>query len=158
MPNVRIEDLAQELVTRCTALAAFKDRGFSIFSVDDLVEVSKFQGFPMVGIAFEGTTVKDSAVSHSGRPAYRCTPESAFVTMTFSITIGIEYRAVGADDTKPTATDLLDAIRSSVLGYFNVNTRPWVLVGESPLDGDIEGVIFYSQIWETDVIVNTSTS
>lgn len=158
MANVRIEDLAQELVTRCKALPEFKDRGFSIFNVDDMVEVSKFQGFPIVGVAYEGAQVKDSAVSHTGRPAKRCSPESAFVTMTFSVTLGIEYHAAGNDDTKATATDLLDAIRSSVLGYFNINTRPWVLVGESPLDGDIEGVIFYSQIWETDVIVNTSTS
>ena len=156
MPNILIKDLSAELVTRCTELPEFRDRGFSIFDMDDLVQKSKFQGFPVVGVSYEGATVKGTGVSNTGSANTRCAPDVMVLTFRFSVTIGMEYAAVGKDDSKEMATDLLDALRRSMLGYMGINSRPWVLAGEAPQDGDIEGVIFYGQIWETDILTTSS--
>lgn len=147
--SASVSAMVSELVTLVSGLEQFKKRSWSIFDVEDLQRKSEFMGFPIVGVAYEGAEVKDQV---DLQKTVACPPGAAMITLSFSIVLGVNYSSHGENDTKSDAMDLLDEIRSTVLGYSGVNTRPYRLSGESPTPGDIEGVIFYGQLWQTDVI------
>lgn len=153
-----------ELEGLVSALPAFKDKTWTIYNLEDLDEKRQFQGFPVVGVAYESTNAVDQSASSAGNfksaaaQANRAQCQAAaMLEQRFSIIVGIEYNPTGqrdgTDDTKAIATDLLDDIRSAVLGYKGVNTRPWQLEGEAPTGSEIEGVIWYGQVWKTTVPV-----
>lgn len=151
---ITIEQLTNEVIAQVSSLSAFTDpsvnKAFSIYDLDDLQTIAKFGGLPVVGVAYEGASVVDNDVVPVTRKA-----KAAFLyTVRFSVIIAIEYgSAVAGVDPKPDATNLLDETRGVLLGYQGVNNRPWRLSGESPVPGDMEGVIFYGQVWETDIPV-----
>lgn len=160
----RIRQLIAELVEIVSALPQFTEKTWSVYDLEDLSEKSAFAGFPVVGIAYEGTVPADQSASSDSNfksaaaQARQCQVQSAaLLEQKFSIIVGIEYNPTGnddgTDDNKAEATDLLDDIRAAVLGYKGVNTRPWQLEGEAPTGSDIEGVIWYGQIWRTTVPV-----
>lgn len=148
--NVSIADLTTELVELTATLPAFLDKGFSVYDLDDLQSTAKDERLPIVGVAYEG----GSFVDNQGNPVGAVKGGAGVYRARFAIIIAVSYdSALARDDTKPTATNLLDAIRSTVIGYKGVNTRPWQFGGEAPMPGEVEGVIFYGQIWETDTTV-----
>lgn len=144
-----IAQLETELVTLITGVTNLSGRSYSVFNVDEVTETASLVGFPLAGVSYEGATPLDPAVN-SVNKAYK---SGNLTTLHFSITIGIEYKYATTDDSKPIATDLLDEVRRVVLGYTGINNRPWRYTGEIPLDSGLEGVIFYGQMWETDVPV-----
>jgi len=143
-PAPTIHELSQELIGVVSALPEFQNRGFSVFDLDDMAEIVQHEYLPLVGITYEGRTpVGDAAQGKTS------TARTATMTqVNFSILIAVRYgSAIGIDDTKVDAVNLLDATNRAVLGYKGVNYRGWVFNGESPLPSEIEGVIFYGQSW-----------
>lgn len=140
-----IEDLEKELRGLIVTLPAFSKGGFSAF---DLLDAdSKRQGFalPAAGTVYVGA----EPIGSDGMPVSAVNGAS-LLAVQFMVVIAIQYSYTGQEDTKPSAFSLLDQIRSLVLGYKGVNTRPWRFIGERPepaASGD--GVAFYSQVWQT---------
>ena len=160
----KVREFLDELIGIVEDMRQFRDHAWTIYNLEDLESKSEFTGFPVVGVAFEGIVPIDQATSTSTN--YRSAQAQAracdvqgvgMLQYRFSITVGIEYNPTGnrrgSDDTKAIATDLLDEVREAVLGYKGVNSRPWLLEGEGPTGSEVEGVIWYGQVWTTTVPV-----
>lgn len=152
---MKIQELTQELVDLVKKSVDLTDTTFSVFDIEDLETISGHVGFPIAGVSYEGAFPVENSVN----PTSRQHKGVVFTTHTFMVTIGVNYRYASSEDTKPIATDLLDATRSVIVGHQGVNTRPWRFAGELPQETVLEGVIFYGQLWETDlpVIGNSPT-
>lgn len=160
----KVREFLDELVQLVRVLPEFEERTWTIYNLEDLDSKRQFVGFPVVGVGYEGAFPTAQGASSAGNyksaaavaHQEQCQAMSMLVYR-FSIIVGIEYNLVGqadnSDDTKAIATDLLDAIRQVVLGYKGVNTRPWQFEGERPTGSEIEGVIWYGQVWRTTVPV-----
>jgi len=142
----KISILAAELIARIEQTPEFAGKGYSIYNLDDLVEQTAIQAMPAVGVSYGGMEPKENSVGAVAQGSYSV----SFNTVRFDVIFAVEYRAVGKEDAKVTALDLLDQVRTTLIGYKAANARPWRLAGESPI-GDDEGVIFYAQTWETDI-------
>jgi len=144
MALAKISELETELLTAVRTVPAFSANGFSVFSVDDLGATASAQTLPCVGVSYDGAEPLSEATPKTSVHA------AALITVQFVIVVAVQYRYTGQDDTKQQAFDLLDQVRSVVLGLKGSNTRPWRFVGERPeteVSGD--GVVFYSQVWQT---------
>jgi hypothetical protein len=142
--------LLAELVAVVGALPEFNNRSFSIYDMDDMSEKAANQTTPIVGVGYESMDPSDSPNQRTMPPTSVKT-SLLFTTVTFSILLGVEYSAQAGTDTKPIATDLLDAIRRCLIGFKGVNGKPWRFAGERPVGGEDRGVIWYGQLWQTDV-------
>lgn len=163
-----IDELANEIVTQVKAADARLSNTFYIYDESELPTLNQEGGVqpPYVGVSFEGTSVASlGAAARGTQPGLK---SSAIVYQKFSVVIGVSYEsAVTGDSTsqRKKATDLLDSIRSQLLGYGGLNKRPWTFLGDYPIgrlkngDEDHEGVIYYGQLWETSVpIVGTQAN
>lgn len=154
MNKPKTSELLQELIDRVKTTQTFIEDPFSIFNLEEVREVAEFSSTPFVAISYDGMGVLSD--EGSGQAISVCAGSVSVVDQRFLVTIGIEYRSGGTDDSKPIATDFLDSVRESIIGFQGVNSRPWVLVGEGPVATGIEGMIFYTQQWQTRVpIVGT---
>lgn len=140
-----VAQMMEELVTLVKTAPSIGAKGFSVFNLEELFTFVGAVGYPLAGVTFEGISKQDNSVH--GQPNNKT---AVYLTAYFTIVVGISYRYATTDDTKPIATDLLDEVRGIVLGYKGVNNRPWILSGETPIETDIEGAIFYGQTWETE--------
>ena len=147
MPSPTIAALLQEIIDRVELAPSFTDNSYSIFNMEEIGERLTIQGFPLAAVSYEGADNRGSGIDNTKN----CS--ASVVTLHYSIVIAVEYASISPDDSKQVATDLLDEIRGVVLGFKGINTRSWRFAGESPVDSEIEGVIFYSQLWETDITV-----
>lgn len=145
-----IEDLSKELIDRVKCVKAFKDRAFSIYDVDDLAQKMAAQNSPSVAVAYESTTPHEIP-NQASAPARTVKPGLLYMTQTFSILVGVEYSATAQTDAKPTATNLLGEVRGNLIGFKGVNGKPWRFLTEAPVGVDTRGVIWYGQLWQTDV-------
>ena len=143
-------ELLDELVTVVGALPEFKERSFAIYDMDDMSQKASSQQTPVVGVGFESRDPNPNPNQKTNPPANRKTT-LLFTQVTFTILIGVEYSAEAGTDTKPIATDLLDAVRRCLIGFKGVNGKPWRFAGERPVGSDVRGVIWYGQLWVTDV-------
>lgn len=142
-----ITELEQELRELVKGVAAFKESGFSVFNVDDFDAKKEGQNLPIVAVAYDGSEILGRT---DGVPAAAAVQGAAMLNVQFVIVIAVQYGYTNQDDTKQTAFALLDQVRSVVLGYKGVNSRPWRFVGERPeMDSSGDGVVFYSQVWQT---------
>ena len=148
--TAKIKALTDELVACVKGLKEFEERAFSIFDQEDLAQKMESQGSPAVAVMYEGRVPKDTP-DQATMPAKSVKPTLLYMTVTFSILVGVEYTATADTDTKPVATDLLDAIRARVAGFKGVNGKPWRFVTEQPIGSETRGVIWYGQLWQTDV-------
>lgn len=152
-----IDELQEELAGLVKGVPAFAYSGFSSFSFDDLSTQAEGQGlnFPLAGVAYDGAIPTDKqGGGNAATPVASGSHAAVMVSMQFTVMIAIQYHYGGQDDTKPQATKLLDGLRSKIVGYKGVNTRPWRFIGEKPepaASGD--GLAFYSQVWQTVVSV-----
>lgn len=147
--SATVQQLIDELMVQIQTLPTFVDKSFSIYNVEELQELTT-EGYPMVGVAYEGCAPKENKVD----PRARGQHAAALLTVSFTVILAVEYRStLHTDDTKQDALNLMDSIRQTLLGYTGVNSRPWTLEGEFPLEGGLEGVIFYGQLWQTDIAV-----
>lgn len=150
-----IAELVAELVGIVGALPEFQDRKFSIYDMDDMSEKASSQKTPIVGVGYESMDPSDMPDQRIG-PARNTKPTVLFTQVTFTILVGIEYSVQAGTDTKPIATDLLDAMRRCLIGFKGVNGKPWRFAGERPIGSDERGVIWYGQLWQTDVLNQSS--
>lgn len=154
MATPTIVDLQTELQELVKQVPAFADSGFSIFDLRDMSEKATLQGFPLVGVGYDGAEPVDNAKGNAANPVAAGAGGVYIVTIQFTIVIAIQYHYGGQDDTKPQALNLLDDVRKLVLGYKGVNARPWKYIGERPdLSASGEGVVFYTQVWQTAIPV-----
>ena len=149
-----IQQLIDELKSRISSLPEFTNKSFSIYSVDEIEQMVDV-GFPMACIAYEGGALKENKVDPKARGSHAV----SLYTASFTVILAVEYQnALETDDTKADALNLMDSVRSTLLGYQGVNSRPWLLEGEFPLEGGLQGVIFYGQLWQTDIpVIGNST-
>jgi len=145
-----IAQLLDELVVRVKTRKEFGNRAFEIYNIEDLGHQMALQTTPAVAIGYERCDTLDSPSQRTQVPSNVKTT-FLYYTLTFSILIGVEYNPTGTTDTKVIATDLLDAVRKCLIGFKGVNGKPWRFAGEQPVGSDVRGVIWYGQLWETDV-------
>lgn len=145
--RVATKTLAQELLDRVMALPEFTDLGFFAFNDTDAQRLTRFQEFPLVVVAYAGLTVLDR--SPDANPS--CGRRATDTDMVFDLLVGQEYQSIDDENTLPSAIDLLDAVRWHLLGFKGVHTRTWRLTGETPIAGELEGVVWYGQQWATRV-------
>lgn len=145
-----IEALGAELMAVVGALPEFNDRSFVIYDMDDMAQKASTQTTPIVGVGYESMDPTD-ATNQRIAPSAKIKSVVLFTQVTFTILVGVEYSPLAETDTKPVATDLLDAIRKCLIGYKGVNGKPWRFAGERPVGSDDRGVIWYGQLWQTDV-------
>lgn len=149
MNRVTVQGLVDELLSRAKGVAAFRQHGFSVFDIEDLYRTANNITPPIVGVIYDGAMPAsgNQGTPAEGRPAAQA---SLFVTLQFSVIIGVQYTFSGQGDHKEQATNLLDDMRSMIIGFSGVNHRPWIFSGEKPeKDVSGEGMLFYSQIWQT---------
>lgn len=145
-----IDQLQKELEGLVQEVPAFSAACFSVFSLEDLETRTELQTLPIAGVGYDGAELAGT----NGTSAQERNNSVSMVDVQFLIILAISYRYAGQDDTKPQATNLLDQIRSKVLGYKGVNSRPWRFYGERPEPGaSTDGMAFYSQIWRTTIPV-----
>lgn len=143
-------DLEAELIRLVKSVPAFAKSGFSVFDLADMADKTNLQDFPLVGVGFDGCEPIDSGKGNANNPVAAGAGGALLVNAQFTIVIAVQYHYSGSDDTKPQALNLLDDVRKLVLGYKEVNARPWRYIGEKPepsVSGD--GLVFYTQVWQT---------
>ena len=146
-----IEQLEAELLTRVKAVPAIGEYAFSVFSIEDLETKAELQRFPIAGVGYNGAfpvanvnQAKPTSDFHAAN----------LIELQFVVMVGIQYAFAGQENTKPQATNLLGQLRSAILGFKGVNSRPWRFIGERPEpEANADGVVFYSQVWHTAVPV-----
>jgi hypothetical protein len=139
------------------ASSRFEDRVYSIYNLEELSSRAMESGFPMVAVAYEGLEVPSVNQGQGARPTVS-SADAYLVTRMFSVIVAVEYNWNNEiDDEKAVATDLLDALRTRLLGFKGVNNRPYKLVSEGPTNDEHDGVIFYAQIWSADSIETGSS-
>lgn len=150
LPSVNISELEKELTDLVKSVPAFEGRGFSAFTIEDLMRKTELQNFPLVGISYNGSApAASSAVASDMKSNSATMVEHQFIII---VAVQYQYSVQPTDDNRSLATDLLDQIRPVVLGYRGVNSRPWRWVGEGPEpNASSDGVVLYSQVWHTTV-------
>jgi hypothetical protein len=151
--NVKSPTIAQllsELVARVKTRKEFGDRAFEVYNMDDLSMRMGIQTTPAVGVVYERCQPFDPPDQRT-QVASNLKTSFLYYTLTYSILIGVEYSPDQDNDTKVIATDLLDAVRKCLIGFKGINGKPWRFAGEQPVGSDDRGVIWYGQLWETDV-------
>lgn len=145
-----IVELETELLDILKAMPTFKGRGYSIYNLDEVGDIaSEGVGFPLSAVAYLGSMpVGKMSHNSSGKQSGQAKGIQD-VEKQFAIVLAVEYNWTNGENTKPVATDLLDEVRGSLLGYIGVNTRPWRLIDEGPIDSNISGAILYMQTWAT---------
>lgn len=147
MPTIAA--LQEELLDKVQELSAFKKRGFTIYNLDEIGDLAADGvGFPFVATAYLGTIPRENSAITTGA-AQSSAGDVIMVHKQFALLVSVEYNWADSEDTKPVATDLLDAIRGKLLGFHGVNSRPWQLVDEGPAESGISGAILYMQTWAT---------
>lgn len=149
MAAATIAELTAELVTLVKQAPSVGVRGYSVFDTEELETIAPQVGYPLAGVSYEGGTPQE----HSVQAKHPTVSSVNITTLHFLIVIGNSYKVASDEDTKPVITDLLDEVRSIVLGYQGVNNRPWRYTGELPLPSELEGAILYGTMWETDIPV-----
>ena len=152
-----IKQLAEELRVRISSITEFEDRGWYIFNLDETKQEAS-AGYPAVFISYNGANIEDTTANTGTMMTARM---AQFLTLYFQVIIAVEYKVFSGinDLAKDSATDMLESVRNQVLGYHGVNKRPWRLVREEPLQGEvIEGVIMYGQLWSTQAPYKSNPS
>ena len=150
MATATLVDLEKELIELATSVDEFKNKGYSIYSLDDLERMATNESsvLPIVGVGYDGAERAGNQVEKAA-PGVR---GAAFVTIQFVIVIAVSYASAGQDDNKQSAMLLLGALREKIIGHKSANTRGWNFIGERPEPSESgDGVIFYSQVWQTSV-------
>ncbi len=152
---VTLTQLEDELIGLVKSVPAFAASGFSAYSFEDLEALASGQPLPAIAVVYDGMIPHNNEVT----PVTKVNAAS-LVAVQFMLVVAVQYGYTGQTDSKQQAYALLDQIRSMVLGFKGVNSRPWRFVGERPeatASGD--GIVLYSQVWQTTlpVIGNLNT-
>lgn len=157
MANRKISVLAEELKDFVNEIAALADRAYYVFNADDFEQIAGLgDGQAAVGIAYEGKFPIEPGDSNK-RPIAGDAKGVVMYKVVFSLIVAVPYSNAsaasldGQTDPKDSVTDLLDAVSAAILGRKGVNLYPWAFGGELPVDGRLEGMIFYGQTWSTVV-------
>jgi hypothetical protein len=148
----KISDLIGELKTLYTALESVQAKGYWVFSVKDLEAIAGAgPGTPLVGVLYDSGSGKENTGKNQVQ-AVASQGSANLVDLVFVVIVGIPYTYGVNGDTIVNITDVLDEAREAVMGYQSVNPRGWQYAGESQVESELEGMIFYGQIWVTSVI------
>lgn len=148
MATPTITGLNNELIGLLKTIPAFASNSFSVFNLDDLMQKTELQDFPIAAVAYNGSAPAGKPVTSVNETS----PSATLIEHQFIIVIAVQYQYSGQEDTKVIATDLLDQIRNLVLGYRGINSRPWRWLGDNPEpDSSDNGTVLYSQVWHTTV-------
>lgn len=156
--TVEVKVLEAELLEVIQQLDAFKDKGFSVYDLEDLERLAEGRGgeLPIVGVAYNGAVPMGNQAESKATAAHSV----QFAGFQFIVILAVGYGNSGQEDTKQHATDLLDQMRKKLVGYKSKNMRAWRWMGERPEpDASGDGIIFYSQLWETSApVVGAATN
>lgn len=137
--------LEAELISLVKGVPAFSDSGFSAYDMDDLEAKSAAQSLPTIAVMFDGSLPHNHEVTPTSQ-----VNAASLMSVQFLLVVAVQYGYTGQSDSKQQAFALLDQVRSVVLGFKGVNSRPWRFIGERPepnASGD--GIVLYSQAWQT---------
>lgn len=144
-----MNELRTELKTLVGQVPELSGRVFNTFSIEELEQLVRGNGYPIAGVTYEGS----ARVDNDGKPATSALSSAGMlVTRNFVIVVGVNYRYVESGQLQLEKGEaLLESIIPNVLGYQGVNTRPWRYAGETAMETLLEGAVFYGQMWETTV-------
>lgn len=149
-----VQRLHKELQTVIQELPEFTNSGFCVFDIGDVeAQIEHTNVLPAACVMYEGGQAVDGTKGNSATPTSSHSGGAILIEAQFSVIIALQYGFVGqGEDTKWSAFSLLDAVRSKLLGYQGVNSRPWRYIGERPeIPASTDGLVFYSQVWRTYV-------
>ena len=147
----KIKDLVDELKTIYEGLDTVKARGHWVFSIRDLEAIAGVDpGKPLVGVLFDSGAGQEN--TRNQVQGVQSQGSSSLIDMMFVVIVGIPYTYGVSGDTIVDVTDVLDEGREAVLGYTETNSRGWRYSGESQIVAELEGMVFYGQVWLTSVI------
>lgn len=153
----RISFLKQELLELIGCMDDFNGSpGLDVYSPEDLDERQDLMQKPAFGISYQGSAVVDNEATAAARDGIQ---SAALITLYFQVIVVVEYTGGFMQNSVPDATDVLDAIRTTVYGYRGIGSRVWKFVGEIPYKVIGDGTVYYLQDWKTDIpLVGTSTT
>jgi hypothetical protein len=141
-----IDELSDEILGLVKSVRAFKKNAYEVFNVDDLNDDENISNkkYPLAAIGFVGAY----PVDRDGANRKASAPKSA--RFRFMVIIAVEYESFGKQTkARKQATDLLDELRSKMLGYTGITKRPWDWLYEGPVnDMDDDNAMYYAQSWE----------
>ena len=141
-----LSQLEAELIGLVRTVPSFSDSGFSVYDLDDVEAKSTAQSLPAVSIMFDGSLPHNLEVT----PVSSAANAASLMSVQFLLVVAVQYGYTGQSDSKQQAFALLDQVRSVVLGYKGVNSRPWRFIGERPeVSASGDGIVLYSQAWQT---------
>lgn len=154
--GITVAALEEELLQLYKECPSFEEVGFSAFNEEDFeASLDGNTSFPAVATMFSGM-LSQEALANEVTAASNKDHSAKLVQLQFVVLVACRYMYGSQADRKARLQmiALLDEARTKVLGYQNVNARPWRFYGERPeLDASGNGYIIYSQIWRTGVMV-----
>lgn len=139
-------DCINDISTRIKALGEFgatgKEKVFSVYSEDDLLDKSKMLKFPCIGVMYEGIRANSLDGSRQGMAA----------DCGIALVLLLESKSIGGINRENEAARLLDSMRESVRLSRAPSQHKWRFVSEMPA-GVVGAATVYVQRWTCPVIL-----
>ena len=134
-----------DIIAKLKTISGFTDKVFSIYEQRELFSDSQGLTFPYMGVIYEGL-FSDDVPGKKGLSA----------NLICAILVADSGTGLGGDDSKVTATTLLDDARTVIRATRSPTGHIWNFIDEIPVDAD-EGVFAYLQRWETKAMLTQGT-
>jgi|WetSurSiteA1Bulk_404760.scaffolds.fasta_scaffold15739_5 hypothetical protein len=135
-----IVDCQQDLLDQISVLPGVRNKIFSIFSEEDLLDKSRGVKLPCAGVFYSGITSQ-------GLPGGGLGTEAVFV-----VAIVLEAKTVGNLNTQTSALELLDGIRAVLKHRRSPSGHHWRFFSETA-GGQMGNAVVYTQTWRCVVVL-----
>lgn len=139
-------DCISDIIGRLKGIGEFgasgKEKIFTVYSEEDLLDKSKMLVFPCVGVMYEGIRANSLDPSRQGMAA----------DFSAALVLLLESKSIGNISTQNEAARLLDVMRESVRLSNSPSKHKWRFVSEMP-GGTMGNASIYIQRWMTPVIL-----
>lgn len=132
-----------DLLAKVRSIPELTDKTEAVWSEDDLLAILKGAKTPMAGVVFGGIAANSLDPSRQGMAG----------DFTATILIIVESSAVGGQDDKFAALQLLDTVRQTVRMNNSPTGHKWRFVRELP-NGTIGNKLLFRQTWATAIILS----
>ena len=140
--SVKANDCMDDLEAKVQLIAEFRNKTFSVYSEEELIEKTKGIGYPCIGVIYNGITSQvevgsTQKVGGSGE-------------IIISLLVMIRQNTIAKADPKEQIIGKLDQIRSKIMGTKSPTGHFWKFQMEIPVVGK-SGLLAYLQRWATPV-------
>jgi hypothetical protein len=131
-----------DLTTQVAAVGEFgavgKEKVFSVYSEDDLLDKTKLVRYPAVGVMYEGLRPTNPDASRQGMGG----------DVGIALVLLLDPSTIGGISTRNEATRLLGLMRAQMRMRASPSGHKWRFMGENPA-GMVGNAMVYVQRWAT---------